>query len=92
MFDDVIAMKLGAISGRGAKKDFWDVAELLNHLTLEQMIQLFKVKYTNSDPGYAVRSLTYFDDADEQIDPIVLNSITLPEVKRRIAQAVKGLV
>ncbi len=90
--DDVIAMKLGAISGRGAKKDFWDVAELLNHFTLEQMLRLFKVKYTNSDPGYIVRSLTYFDDAEEQIDPIVLNNITWTEVKRRIAQAVKGLV
>jgi hypothetical protein len=90
--DDVIAMKLGAISGRGAKKDFWDVAELLNHFTLEQMLRLFKVKYTNSDPGYIVRSLTYFDDTEEQIDPIVLNNITWTEVKRRIAQAVKGLV
>jgi hypothetical protein len=28
--DDIIPMKLGAVAGRGAKKDFWDIAELLN--------------------------------------------------------------
>ncbi|WP_018618344.1 nucleotidyl transferase AbiEii/AbiGii toxin family protein [Spirosoma luteum] len=90
--DDVIAMKLGAVSGRGAKKGFWDMAELLNHFTLEQMLQLFKLKYTNSDQGYVVRSLTYFDDAEAQADPIVLKGITWPEVKRRISKAVKELI
>ncbi len=90
--NDVIAMKLGAVSGRGAKKDFWDIAELLNHFTLEQMLQLFNAKYTNSDRGYVVRSLTYFEDAEDQADPIVLNDVTWPEVKQRVLKAVKELI
>jgi hypothetical protein len=90
--EDVIAMKLGAVSGRGAKKDFWDIAELLNHFSLGQMIQFFTAKYANSDPGYVVRSLTYFDDADLQADPITLNGITWVKVRQRVLQAVKELV
>ena len=90
--EDVITMKLGEISGRGAKKDFWDLAELLNHFPLIQMLQFFTTKYTNSDPGYVVRSLTYFDDAELQIDPITLNGITWPQVKQRVLQAVRELV
>ncbi|WP_227699024.1 nucleotidyl transferase AbiEii/AbiGii toxin family protein [Spirosoma radiotolerans] len=90
--EDVIAMKLGAVSGRGAKKDFWDLAELLNHFSLAQMLQFFTAKYSNSDPGYVVRSLTYFDDAELQADPITLNGITWPQVKQRVLQAVRGLL
>lgn len=90
--EDVIAMKLGAVSSRGAKKDFWDLAELLDHYSLAQMIQFFTAKYANSDPGYVVRSLTYFDDAEPQIDPITLNAVTWPEVKQRVLQAVRELV
>jgi predicted nucleotidyltransferase component of viral defense system len=29
--EEIIAMKVQAILGRGKKKDFWDVAELLQH-------------------------------------------------------------
>lgn len=90
--EDVIAMKLGAVSGRGAKKDFWDVAELLNHFSLRQMLEFFTLKYTNSDPGYVVRSLTYFDDAESQADPITPKTITWSDVKRQILQAVKELI
>ena len=69
---DVAAMKLGAVSGRGAKKDFWDIAELLNYFSIKEMLQFFTEKYGNSDPGYVVRSLTYFDDAELQADPVIL--------------------
>lgn len=90
--DDVVAMKLGAVSGRGAKKDFWDLAELLNHFSLEMMLHCFTAKYANSDLGYVVRSLTYFDDAESQADPILLNGSTWHGVKQRVWQAVRDLV
>lgn len=90
--EDVIAMKLGAVSGRGAKKDFWDLAELINHFSLNEMLRFFTNKYVNSDPGYVIRSLTYFHDAELQIDPIVLNATTWPQVKKRVLRAVKDLI
>ncbi|MBK9107110.1 MAG: hypothetical protein IPM92_01685 [Saprospiraceae bacterium] len=33
------AMKIQAILGRGTKKDFWDICELLNHFSIDQLIQ-----------------------------------------------------
>lgn len=90
--EDVIAMKLGAVSGRGAKKDFWDLAELLDHFSLADMLGFFTAKYASSDPGYVVRSLTYFDDAEPQADPMTLNAVTWPLVKQRVLQAVRELV
>lgn len=90
--EDVIAMKLGAVSGRGAKKDFWDIAELLGHFSLSDMLHFFATKYPNSDPGYVVRSMTYFEDAEQQADPISLNTVSWSEVKQRVLRAVRELV
>ena len=30
--EDIVAMKVQTILGRGKKKDFWDIAQLLEHL------------------------------------------------------------
>lgn len=89
---DVAAMKLGAVSSRGAKKDFWDVAELLNHFSLPELLGFFAEKYPNSDIGYVVRSLTYFQDAEAQEIPVSLNGMTWAEVKRQVVGAVRGLL
>jgi hypothetical protein len=87
---DVVAMKLGAISGRGAKKDFWDIYALLAHYTLPEMLLHFSKKYPNSDPGQIVRSLVYFEDAEQQADPIDLLQISWETVKMTIQTAVKS--
>jgi predicted nucleotidyltransferase component of viral defense system len=88
--DDIVAMKINAILGRGKKKDFWDIAELLNHYSVKKMIELHKQKYPSqmlliSTP----QALTYFDDANESEDPISLKGQTWEEVKRIISKAVR---
>ena len=35
---DIAAMKIQAILGRGKKKDFWDLYELFQHYTLQQIM------------------------------------------------------
>ena len=35
---DITAMKIQAIPGRGKKKDFWDLLELLQHYSLQQIM------------------------------------------------------
>ncbi|WP_421830850.1 nucleotidyl transferase AbiEii/AbiGii toxin family protein [Larkinella sp.] len=90
--EDVIAMKLGAVSSRGAKKDFWDLAELMNHFSLNQMLDFFVLKYPNSDIGYVIRSLTYFEDADPQEDPVSLKAVSWEQVKHRISSSVKSYI
>lgn len=34
---DIAAMKLNAVLGRGVKKDFWDICELLRHCSLQDI-------------------------------------------------------
>jgi hypothetical protein len=42
---DIAAMKIQAILGRGKKKDFWDLYELLQHYSLQQIMDWHKQKY-----------------------------------------------
>lgn len=89
---DIIPMKLGAITGRGAKKDFWDIAELLDNYTIKEMLSLYKQKYTTDDIGFVVRSLTYFEDAKLQNEPISLKKVTWKQVKKKITDALKNYI
>src|SRR5690242_3090264 len=71
--EDIIAMKVQAILGRGKKKDFWDIAELLNHYTIGDFINFHKQKYSTQNLLISVpQALTYFAEAEESEDPVSL--------------------
>ncbi len=90
---DVIPMKLEAMATRGVKKDFWDIAALLDHYSLAQMLAWHQQRYLNSDIGHIVLAATYFIDADkERVDPVSLTAITWPEVKQKMRRAVDAFV
>lgn len=84
---DVVAMKLNAISKRGAKKDFYDLATLLDLYSIEEMLEFFKIKYQNEEIGFVVHSMYYFEDAEKQNDPISLINITWHDVKLKVTNA-----
>ena len=75
--EDIIAMKVQAILGRGKKKDFWDVAELLKHFSINDFIKFHKEKYATQNLLITVpQAITYFADAEESEDPISLKKQT----------------
>lgn len=79
---DISAMKIQAILGRGKKKDFFDLAELLKHLTLSEIISNYKKKYPSQQILISIpQALIYFDDAEQSEDPISLNNQTWDSVK-----------
>lgn len=85
---DLIAMKVQAILGRGKKKDFWDIAEILKHFSMQEIIHFHKAKY----PGQMLRitipqALVYFVDAENSVSPVSLN-MNWEEVKTLIKQKV----
>ena len=87
--EDIIAMKVQAILGRGKKKDFWDVAELLNHYTIADFIRFHKEKFDSQNLLITVpQALTYFADADESEDPISLKKQTWKGVQQFINKKV----
>jgi predicted nucleotidyltransferase component of viral defense system len=67
--EDIAAMKMHTICGRGKRKDFFDVYALLDIYSWEELTALFKEKY-NEDQFYILwKSIKYFIDADN--DPII---------------------
>lgn len=88
---DLAAMKLNAIANRGSKKDFYDMAELLRHHSLDEMLGFFSVKYPATDPFAVIRSLVWFGDAELEPDPIPLGGQTWEDTKHRMIHAVRGL-
>lgn len=90
--EDIAAMKLAAIAGRGRKRDFFDLHFLLDFFSLGELLKLYNLKFQDGSAMMVVRSLTFFEDADLDEDPVVLNSqITWDQVKENITNKVKTL-
>ena len=85
---DIIPMKLQALSNRFSKKDFWDIAFLLNNFSLSEMLEIFKSKFPQIDPGYIIHSLTNFEDAEREQNPVELILKTWEEIKTELQKAV----
>lgn len=84
--EDIAAMKLNAIANRGSKKDFWDLYELLQHFEREELFQFYQQKYPAGSIWNVEKSLTYFDDAEADPDPVDLKGRSWTEVKTGIQQ------
>lgn len=85
---DIAAMKLNAIAGRGSKKDFIDLYFLMNYFTLREMLDYYNQKYANGSEFLVCKSLTYFDDADEQLDVKMYQELDWGECKQKIIDEV----
>ena len=87
---DIIGMKLNAILGRGRKKDFWDLYELLKHYPLTDMISFNEMKYPNQNLLISIpQAIIYFEDADESEDPVSLKGQTWNSIKQFIRNQVR---
>lgn len=86
---DLAAMKLLAVAQRGSRKDFIDVHEVLHQGgRLSDMLQDFRVKF-QADSITVLRGLTYFDDAEKEPMPAMLNATGWDTVRRDITRAVR---
>lgn len=88
--DDIAAMKLAAITGRGSKKDFIDLYFLLQRFSLKEMLNLYLKKYNEGSVFMVLRSLAYFDDAEEELMPKMFVEIKWEEVKETIIDKLKS--
>lgn len=81
---DIAAMKITAIIGRGTKKDFIDIAFLLHHFSLEEILHFYAAKYNDSSVFMAMKSLVYFDDAEADPMPDMFVNQSWQQVKAHI--------
>ena len=88
---DISAMKIAAIIGRGTKKDFIDIDMLLRSFSLQELLELYMQKYPDGSLFIAMKSLTYFEDAESDPMPFMFEETDWEDVKTRIREAVIGL-
>ncbi|MGH2569524.1 MAG: nucleotidyl transferase AbiEii/AbiGii toxin family protein [Bacteroidota bacterium] len=65
--EDIAAMKIVAISQRGARRDFVDIFYLLRLFSLKKIFDFTRKKYPKFDIHHGLRGLLYFKDADEDV-------------------------
>lgn len=91
--EDIGPMKVEAILHRARKKDFWDMAVLLEAHGVAWLEEHHRKKYPNNSILMSVpEAITYFKDAENDADPMDITGRTWEEVKQVIGRAVNGHV
>ncbi len=88
---DIAAMKIAAIVNRGTKKDFIDIYYLLEHFSINDMLDLYCEKYPEGSLFIVLKSLTYFDDAESDPMPYMFYDISWEEIKQSISDVILSL-
>lgn len=80
---DIGAMKMTAIANRGTKRDFFDLFTIAQLFSMSELFEVFKSKFSkvNYSKTHVLRSLTYFNDAEDDVDLKMLNDTSWQEVK-----------
>ena len=89
---DIAAMKVYAIENRGSRKDFIDMFFLLKHYSLDEILSFYKRKYPEHSEFVALRSLTYFEDAESFALPKMHIDFDWEELKRTIIAMVNEYI
>jgi predicted nucleotidyltransferase component of viral defense system len=85
---DIAAMKINAIEGRGTKKDFIDMYFLLQHYTLDDILKFYAEKYPENSIFRGLMSLSYFEDAEDELMPKMFSNIQWDDMKQFILDKV----
>lgn len=81
---EIAAMKIGAITARGRKRDFIDLFCLLEKYSLKEILSAFLRKYPEATMELAMRSLFYFEDANDDLEPRCFFSYDWSSIKDKI--------
>ena len=86
---EIAAMKLFAILQRGEKKDYIDLAELLQTFTLSQLLSFYVERHPNSDPALPLKFLSSYSDLNNQPMANMLNGRTWEDTKSILQIAIR---
>lgn len=87
--EDIAPMKIEAILHRAKRKDFWDLAELLDAHGLQWILDRHGERYPDNSIAISIPyAITYFVDAEDSEDPVSLKGQTWEGIKRSISQTV----
>ena len=86
---EIAAMKISAICNRGTKKDFVDLHFLLKRYSIRELLNFYMQKYPDGSEFIVIKSLTYFEDAEEDPMPFMLIPVEWKEIKKTITKVVE---
>lgn len=80
---DIACMKLSAIAGRGARRDFIDLFVVAQKYGLDRLFVWFGEKFAkaNYNTVHLLKSLTFFEEAEREPMPHMLAEVQWEEVK-----------
>ena len=83
-------MKLDAVTKRGSKKDFFDMFYLFEEYEPKQILAWYNQMFQHSTSFHVIRSLAYFEDAEQSEMPFVFDKkLTWEKVKKRLIEIVR---
>lgn len=88
--EDIAAMKIAAVIGRGTKKDFTDLFFLLKRYSLKEILGFYSSKYPDGTLFIALKSLTYFEDAESDPMPEMLENVIWAQIKESVSSSVRS--
>ena len=87
--EEIIAMKVDVVQRGGRKKDFWDLHTVLDHYSIEKMLELHLLRYPyGHDKDLIIKNFTNFRLADGDFDPICLHGKYWDFIKDDIKESV----
>ena len=82
---DIAVMKIVAVGGRGAKKDFFDLYNIINkcNITVDELVKGLIQKFGNNiNYVNTIMGLSYFEDAEQEILPKTFVEYDWEEIKK----------
>jgi predicted nucleotidyltransferase component of viral defense system len=91
--EDIALMKLDALLARAARKDFYDLYFICQKMSLRQILKLAPQKYpsTRDFETQTVKRLTYFENAEQDMDPTLLQPAAWEMVKEYFREQAKDI-
>jgi len=84
-WQDIVAKKIKTVSQRGSKKDFWDVYSVIKSCSsIGEVGSLFLERFKGAEINlyHVLKSMVYFEDAENEPDPILLPDGKIQDWKR----------
>ena len=90
--DDLAAMKLSAVAQRGSRKDFIDIYALgTKHRPLPSLLGCYSQKFGIPEPSHVLYGLAWFEDAERERMPRMIQHWMWALMKAEIQTWVKNL-
>jgi len=91
---DIAGMKISAVAGRGTRRDFIDLYVVSKKYGMEMLLRTFREKFArvNYSLVHVLKSLTYFEDAEQEPMPDMLAPLSWDEVRQFFRREIPPLL